>query len=636
VTNINPFINLQAGQAASNAKSVSGLSGTQNQGVGQTGDLSSPDNLNSFLQNLLSQVQQANNAGQVTLPQGLSLPEGVPLPEGISIADLTQTLQQLIQGTVPAGTANGTQLGQNDPAQLPVSSILEGLQPLLTNETNTALITQGDAGPQTDLTSPPLNALLSGTGTTILKQVKAEIKELLKEYGTPQPQPITPPAVTSNAALVNAAVPALENAAAPILTGVATNNAVQVNNASPKNKSAVLNGETTNTPPSNLEAASLEKTNEAIVQELTNKIVQTLQEQGVNSADIDAQIETITTLVQNELQQSSQTSDIGALSTPLSVLPNASQPVPTNTAPVAKTTSESTHPTRTEPSNATGVSPNLSASNDIESEIDAPRTNPATQQNTQNSQNNQGQSTASQQAASLAGMQQNASPQAQQVINSLSQKVSGLASSQAPSVVASLLNSDTAGFDMSQNGGSFSGDTFTNELNAPAAGQLKTSIEGTQNNSFANYVYNSGKSAPVKTLQMLSVQIQKGVEAQMENIRIQLQPLNLGSVDIEMSFGEDGSVKANLVVEKPETLALLQKDASSLEESLKQAGLDLDHDSLSFDLKQSDQDNNQHADNNGYSNKINNDLDANAAKISAQLAIEAEQYVTETGVNLWV
>lgn len=46
-----------------------------------------------------------------------------------------------------------------------------------------------------------------------------------------------------------------------------------------------------------------------------------------------------------------------------------------------------------------------------------------------------------------------------------------------------------------------------------------------------------------------------------------------------------GKAQASLSVEKPQTLALLQKDSSQLERALKDAGLDLSQNGLNFSLK---------------------------------------------------
>ena len=86
--------------------------------------------------------------------------------------------------------------------------------------------------------------------------------------------------------------------------------------------------------------------------------------------------------------------------------------------------------------------------------------------------------------------------------------------------------------------------------------------------------------------------------AQANEITIQLNPGELGKVKIKLEFGQDNSVKAHLVVEKPETLLMLQRDASALEKSLQDAGLETDGSSLSFEMAQ---------DGNSFSNDREND-----------------------------
>jgi flagellar hook-length control protein FliK len=71
-----------------------------------------------------------------------------------------------------------------------------------------------------------------------------------------------------------------------------------------------------------------------------------------------------------------------------------------------------------------------------------------------------------------------------------------------------------------------------------------------------------------------------------QHMRIQLDPPELGQVAIELKFGKDNSVKAHISVERPETLALLQKDSASLQKALEDAGLQADSGSLEFSLDQ--------------------------------------------------
>lgn len=67
---------------------------------------------------------------------------------------------------------------------------------------------------------------------------------------------------------------------------------------------------------------------------------------------------------------------------------------------------------------------------------------------------------------------------------------------------------------------------------------------------------------------------------------IQMDPPELGRVLAKLQFGKDKSVKAMLLVEKPETYTMLIRDAASLERALQNAGLTTDSASLSFELAQ--------------------------------------------------
>ncbi|MEI9996584.1 MAG: flagellar hook-length control protein FliK [Rhizomicrobium sp.] len=66
---------------------------------------------------------------------------------------------------------------------------------------------------------------------------------------------------------------------------------------------------------------------------------------------------------------------------------------------------------------------------------------------------------------------------------------------------------------------------------------------------------------------------------------IRLDPAELGRVDVRLTVDDAGKAQASLTVEKPQTLELLQKDQGHLERALKDAGLDLTQNGLSFSLK---------------------------------------------------
>lgn len=54
---------------------------------------------------------------------------------------------------------------------------------------------------------------------------------------------------------------------------------------------------------------------------------------------------------------------------------------------------------------------------------------------------------------------------------------------------------------------------------------------------------------------------------------IRLDPDELGRVDVNLSISDKGEVSARLVVDRVETLHLLQRDARTLERAFEQAGL---------------------------------------------------------------
>ena len=136
------------------------------------------------------------------------------------------------------------------------------------------------------------------------------------------------------------------------------------------------------------------------------------------------------------------------------------------------------------------------------------------------------------------------------------------------------------GFGQGGFGGSFAG----GDSSAAASGLYVTQ---TGNSQFAQYMQTgNSQSLPPQTSEMIALQIQRNASAKVDTFTLQLDPADLGRMDIELKFGNDGSMKAHLTVERPETLAMLQKDSVQLERLLQQSGLNTDGQSLSFDLRQ--------------------------------------------------
>ncbi len=95
-------------------------------------------------------------------------------------------------------------------------------------------------------------------------------------------------------------------------------------------------------------------------------------------------------------------------------------------------------------------------------------------------------------------------------------------------------------------------------------------------------------SLPTSTLRNVSSSVWPEIARQasggVSRFEIRLDPQELGGVDVSLEFGKDGRVRAHLMVERPETLELLQRDQRGLEKALQEAGLDSEKSSLQFSL----------------------------------------------------
>lgn len=87
-------------------------------------------------------------------------------------------------------------------------------------------------------------------------------------------------------------------------------------------------------------------------------------------------------------------------------------------------------------------------------------------------------------------------------------------------------------------------------------------------------------------LDSLAVTIARKAEQGLNQFEISLSPAELGKLDISLRIADDGRVHAVLRAERAETLDLLRQDARTLENQLRQAGLDVASSSLSFQLAQ--------------------------------------------------
>ncbi|MGF1474534.1 MAG: flagellar hook-length control protein FliK [Geminicoccaceae bacterium] len=90
------------------------------------------------------------------------------------------------------------------------------------------------------------------------------------------------------------------------------------------------------------------------------------------------------------------------------------------------------------------------------------------------------------------------------------------------------------------------------------------------------------QSSVAPPAQQLSMQLSQAVEGRLDRLQVQLEPAELGKVDIRLDFGDDGLIAAHIVAERPETLELLQKDQRQLQAALERAGFAAGDQQLSF------------------------------------------------------
>ncbi|EME71152.1 flagellar hook-length control protein [Paramagnetospirillum caucaseum] len=101
-----------------------------------------------------------------------------------------------------------------------------------------------------------------------------------------------------------------------------------------------------------------------------------------------------------------------------------------------------------------------------------------------------------------------------------------------------------------------------------------------------------------QVMEQVSVQISKQVKDGADTIKIQLKPHELGKIEIKLEVSADGRVSATVTADKPETLAMLQKDAKGLEKALEDSGLKPDGTATTFSLKGGEQQQNADRGNN--------------------------------------
>ncbi|KZL14525.1 flagellar hook-length control protein FliK [Pseudovibrio sp. Ad37] len=126
-------------------------------------------------------------------------------------------------------------------------------------------------------------------------------------------------------------------------------------------------------------------------------------------------------------------------------------------------------------------------------------------------------------------------------------------------------------------------------LDGPEAELDWESSEATSSTAaHSDSAFRSMGSLPTSTLRNVAnavwPEIARQASGGVDRFEIRLDPKELGGVDVSLEFSKDGRVRAHLIVERPETLELLQRDQRGLEKALQEAGIESDKSSLQFSL----------------------------------------------------
>ncbi|WP_146140139.1 flagellar hook-length control protein FliK [Alsobacter soli] len=94
----------------------------------------------------------------------------------------------------------------------------------------------------------------------------------------------------------------------------------------------------------------------------------------------------------------------------------------------------------------------------------------------------------------------------------------------------------------------------------------------------------AASTAPSVPLSAVPIEIGMRALGGAQSFQIRLHPEEYGRVDVKLDIDGDGAVTAQLVVDRVETLNLLQRDAKTLERAFEQAGLKTSDNGLQFSL----------------------------------------------------
>jgi flagellar hook-length control protein FliK len=144
-------------------------------------------------------------------------------------------------------------------------------------------------------------------------------------------------------------------------------------------------------------------------------------------------------------------------------------------------------------------------------------------------------------------------------------------------------------------------------------------------------------NAPHVPVSALAVHIAQQASNGARRFDIRLDPPELGRIEVRLDVSREGQVMTHMVVERAETLDLLQRDARQLERALQDAGLNTSEEDMKFSLMdqglaQGDDDNFDTEDETGArdASEANDDL----ARINDDTMPPPTRYLATSGLDI--
>ncbi len=120
-----------------------------------------------------------------------------------------------------------------------------------------------------------------------------------------------------------------------------------------------------------------------------------------------------------------------------------------------------------------------------------------------------------------------------------------------------------------------------NDLTAQQQAQHKVEAPKLPNHDFAQHLNKTAIASPADQIAMQIAKLPSGKQ----NITVQLDPADLGRVDVKLEISHDGRTQISISAERKETLDMLRNDAGGLQRSLADSGIKADAGTMQFNLK---------------------------------------------------